>query len=161
MAAPSRRVISSHFLRVGMRELAFALEYEPGCNRVADALADHPGARVRSLSLHATAEQLWRVDHAAGTPDALDAIEDAFLTGITNGSAGDTTEYVSGRMCRRRLVVFTSTRRTFSYIRLRARHAVLVRYGRSLRRRPVPRGRIVRSSLRVRPNRCGSRGRHF
>jgi predicted DNA binding protein len=63
-----------------MRELAFALEYEPGCNRVADALADHPGARVRSLSLHATAEQLWRVDHAAGTPDALDAIEDAFLT---------------------------------------------------------------------------------
>ncbi|MBX0298162.1 helix-turn-helix domain-containing protein [Haloarcula nitratireducens] len=63
-----------------MRELVFALEYEPGCNRVADALADHPDARVRSLSLHATAEQLWRVDHATGTPDALDAIEDAFLT---------------------------------------------------------------------------------
>ena len=63
-----------------MRELVFALEYEPGCNRVADALADHPDARVRSLSLHATAEQLWRVDHASGSPDALDAIEDAFLT---------------------------------------------------------------------------------
>ena len=63
-----------------MRELVFALEYEPGCNRVADALANHPDARVRSLSLHATAEQLWRVDHATGTPDALDAIEDAFLT---------------------------------------------------------------------------------
>jgi len=61
-----------------MRELVFALEYEPGCNRVADALADHPDARVRSLSLHATADQLWRVDHATGTPDALDAIEDAF-----------------------------------------------------------------------------------
>ena len=60
-----------------MRELVFALEYEPGCNRVADALADHPDARVRSLSLHATADQLWRVDHATGTPDALDAIEDA------------------------------------------------------------------------------------
>jgi predicted DNA binding protein len=65
-------------LRGGMRELVFALEYEPGCNRVADALADHPDARVRSLSLHATAERLWRVDHANGTPDALDAIEDAF-----------------------------------------------------------------------------------
>ncbi|AAV44675.1 MULTISPECIES: helix-turn-helix domain-containing protein [Halobacteriales] len=61
-----------------MRELVFALEYEPGCNRVADALADYPDARVRSLSLHATADQLWRVDHATGTPDALDAIEDAF-----------------------------------------------------------------------------------
>jgi predicted DNA binding protein len=64
-----------------MRELVFALEYEPGCNRVADALADHPDARVRSLSLHATAERLWRVDHATGTSEALNAIEDAFLTG--------------------------------------------------------------------------------
>ena len=64
-----------------MRELVFALEYEPGCNRVADALTDYPDARVRSLSLHATAERLWRVDHATGTPEALDAIEDAFLTG--------------------------------------------------------------------------------
>ncbi len=63
-----------------MRELAFALEYEPGCNRVADTLADHPGARIRSLSLHVTSESLWRVDHATGTPVALDDIEDAFLT---------------------------------------------------------------------------------
>ena len=63
-----------------MRELVFALAYKPGCNRVADALADHPDARVRSLSLHATAERLWRVDHATGTPDALDAIEDAVFT---------------------------------------------------------------------------------
>jgi len=63
-----------------MRELVFALEYKPGCNRVADALADHPDARIRSLSLHATVERLWRVDHATGTPDALDSIEDAFLT---------------------------------------------------------------------------------
>ncbi|WP_096391637.1 helix-turn-helix domain-containing protein [Halopenitus persicus] len=64
-----------------MRELVFALEYEPGCNAVADALAEHPDARVRSLSLHATAERLWRVDHATGTPDALDAIADAFRDG--------------------------------------------------------------------------------
>jgi predicted DNA binding protein len=63
-----------------MRELVFALEYKRGCNRVADALADHPDARVRSLSLHATAERLWRVDHVTGTPAALDAIKDAFLT---------------------------------------------------------------------------------
>ncbi|WP_324760803.1 helix-turn-helix domain-containing protein [Haloarcula sp. GH36] len=62
-----------------MRELVFALEYKPGCNRVADALADHPDARVRSLSLHATAERLWRVDHATGPPAAVAAIEEAFL----------------------------------------------------------------------------------
>ncbi|MEF8882532.1 MAG: helix-turn-helix domain-containing protein [Halapricum sp.] len=62
-----------------MRELVFALEYEPGCNRVADTLAEHPDARIRSLSLHATDERLWRVDHATGTPDALEDITDAFL----------------------------------------------------------------------------------
>ena len=62
-----------------MRELVFALEYEPGCNRVADTLAAHPDARIRSLSLHATAEHLWRVDHATGTPEALADIEAAFL----------------------------------------------------------------------------------
>jgi len=64
-----------------MRELVFALEYEPGRNRVADALADHPGSRVRSLSVHATDDHLWRVDHATGTSAALDDIEAAFLDG--------------------------------------------------------------------------------
>lgn len=64
-----------------MRELVFTLDYDPGCNTVADTLADHPDARIRSLSLHATDESLWRVDHATGSPDALEAIETAFLTG--------------------------------------------------------------------------------
>lgn len=62
-----------------MRELVFALEYEPECNRVADTLAEHPDAWIRSLSLHVTDDRLWRVDHATGTPDALADIEDAFL----------------------------------------------------------------------------------
>ncbi|WP_136688470.1 helix-turn-helix domain-containing protein [Halorhabdus amylolytica] len=61
-----------------MRELVFALAYEPGCNAVADTLAEYPDAHIRSLSLHATDERLWRVDHASGSPDALDAIEAAF-----------------------------------------------------------------------------------
>jgi predicted DNA binding protein len=63
-----------------MRELVFTLTYEPDCNAVAEALAEHPDAGIRSLSLHATPESLWRVDHATGSPAALDAIEDAFLT---------------------------------------------------------------------------------
>lgn len=61
-----------------MRELVFALEYEPGANRVADTLADYPDARIRSLSLHATADRLWRVDHASGGSAALAAIEETF-----------------------------------------------------------------------------------
>ena len=63
-----------------MRELVFALDYEPGSNALADTLADHPDARIRSLSLHATAESLWRVNHVTGPSDALGAIEDVFLT---------------------------------------------------------------------------------
>jgi len=63
-----------------MRELVFTLTYEPGCNAVAETLAEHPDAGIRSLSLHVTPESLWRVDHATGSPGALDAIEEAFLT---------------------------------------------------------------------------------
>ncbi|WP_331236400.1 helix-turn-helix domain-containing protein [Natronorarus salvus] len=63
-----------------MREFVFTLEYEPGCNAVADTLAEFPDARIRSLSLHVTEGSLWRVDHATGTPGALAAIEETFLT---------------------------------------------------------------------------------
>lgn len=64
-----------------MRELEFALRYDPGANRVADILADQSDASIRSISLHATEESLWRVDYATGPSDSLDAIEDAFLAG--------------------------------------------------------------------------------
>ena len=63
-----------------MREFVFALEYEPGTNPVADVLADYPDASIRSLSCHVTADSLWRVDHAEGTPEAIEALEDAYKT---------------------------------------------------------------------------------
>jgi len=63
-----------------MRELVFTLDYEAGCNAVADTLAHHPDAGIRSLSLHATPESLWRVDHATGTPAAIEDVRDSFLT---------------------------------------------------------------------------------
>lgn len=61
-----------------MREFVFALRYEPGCNAVADALATHPDATIRSLSCHVTPDSLWRVDHATGAPETLDSLEEAF-----------------------------------------------------------------------------------
>jgi len=63
-----------------MRELVFELEYESGSNRVADTLAEYPDARIRSLSLHATTDSLWRVDHVTGSVGGLTDIEAAFLT---------------------------------------------------------------------------------
>ncbi len=61
-----------------MREFVFALEYEPGTNPVADVLEAHPGTRVRSLSYHVTPDSLWRVDHAGGSSEALEALESAY-----------------------------------------------------------------------------------
>ncbi|MCU4925264.1 helix-turn-helix domain-containing protein [Halobacteria archaeon AArc-dxtr1] len=61
-----------------MREFVFALEYDPGTNPVADALADNPGTQVRSLSCHVTPESLWRVDHATGSAAALETLETAY-----------------------------------------------------------------------------------
>ena len=62
-----------------MREFVFALEYESGCNSVADTLATYPDTTLRSLACHVSSESLWRVDRATGSPEALDALEEAFL----------------------------------------------------------------------------------
>lgn len=57
-----------------MRELVFALEYDPGSNAVADILAANPETTIRSLSCHVTSDNLWRVDHVSGNDDALDEL---------------------------------------------------------------------------------------
>ena len=62
-----------------MREFVFALDYEPGCNSVADTLATYPETTLRSLACHVSSESLWRVDRATGSPEALTALEEAFL----------------------------------------------------------------------------------
>ncbi len=63
-----------------MRELVFELDYRPGWNPVADVLAEHTEATIRSLSCHATEDRLWRVDLASGPEPALSAIETAYGT---------------------------------------------------------------------------------
>jgi predicted DNA binding protein len=62
-----------------MREFVFALDYEPGCNPVADTLDAASETTVRSLSCHVTPESLWRVDHATGSAEGLAALEAAFM----------------------------------------------------------------------------------
>ena len=63
-----------------MRELVFALDYEPGYNPVADTLTTHSEVTIRSLSCHVTPESLWRVDHVTGEPEALADLEEAYFT---------------------------------------------------------------------------------
>ena len=62
-----------------MREFVFALDYESGCNSVADTLATYPETTIRSLACHVSSESLWRVDRVTGSPEALTALEEAFL----------------------------------------------------------------------------------
>ncbi|QIO24499.1 helix-turn-helix domain-containing protein [Haloarcula sp. JP-L23] len=57
-----------------MRELVFALKYAPGNNAIADILADNPETKIRSLSCHVSANNLWRVDHVTGGERALDEL---------------------------------------------------------------------------------------
>lgn len=59
-----------------MREVVFVVVHEPGANPVADLLAEHPEARLRSLACHVTETSLWRVDRATGPAEALDELED-------------------------------------------------------------------------------------
>ncbi len=61
-----------------MREFVFALEYDPGANPVADVLEAYPDTTIRSLSCHVTEESLWRVDHASGSGEGLEALEGAY-----------------------------------------------------------------------------------
>lgn len=53
--------------------LAFALEYEPGADRVADAFRDEPELSARSLAVAVTPDHCWRVDRLVGPTDAVDA----------------------------------------------------------------------------------------
>ena len=63
-----------------MRELVFELDFRPGWSPVADTLAEYPDATIRSLSCHATADSLRRVDHIEGSKEAVSALESAYRT---------------------------------------------------------------------------------
>lgn len=74
-----------------MRELVFALEYTPGTNAVADILTSNPETKIRSLSCHVSAENLWRVDYVTGGQSALDELTET----VTNA------EYYTDCLARR------------------------------------------------------------
>ncbi|APW99723.1 transcriptional regulator [Halobiforma lacisalsi AJ5] len=101
-----------------MREFVFALEYESGTNPVADVLADHPETSIRSLSCHASADSLWRVDHAEGTAEGLEALEraygndDYFADCLVNDGCGTSCDVQELDRSSDELVVYTYWERT-------------------------------------------------
>lgn len=61
-----------------MREFEFVVEYERGVDPLADAFIAHPSAVATALTISVSVDGLWRVDHVAGTGEALAAIRDVF-----------------------------------------------------------------------------------
>ncbi|MBP2250079.1 hypothetical protein J2754_000376 [Halarchaeum solikamskense] len=68
-----------------MREFAFTVTYERGADELMDVFIDHPDLSSRTVSCHATAESMWRVDEVTGPEEAL-AAYDAVLAGLTRCS---------------------------------------------------------------------------
>lgn len=58
-----------------MQEFDFTVTYEEGADDLMDAFIENPGLYSRTLSCHATADTMWRVDEVTGPPEALTAYD--------------------------------------------------------------------------------------
>jgi predicted DNA binding protein len=82
-----------------MRELVFAVEYDPGADPVMDVFIENEGIRSRSIACHVSEEGIWRIDRFTGPPEALAAIDrvydthDRCLDCVTGVHDRRTTEY--------------------------------------------------------------------
>ncbi|WP_200530486.1 helix-turn-helix domain-containing protein [Halorubrum sp. LN27] len=58
-----------------MQEFDFTVTYEEGADDLMDVFIENPGLYSRTVSCHATAETMWRVDEVTGPPEALEAYD--------------------------------------------------------------------------------------
>jgi hypothetical protein len=58
-----------------MRELTFAIEYEPGSDPIMDVFIDRPGLHAHSIDGFVTADRFWRIERCSGPESALDRVE--------------------------------------------------------------------------------------
>jgi predicted DNA binding protein len=82
-----------------MRELVFAVEYDPGADPVMDVFIENGGVRARSVACHVSEEGIWRIDRLTGPADALESIDriydghDRCLDCVTGVHDRRSTEY--------------------------------------------------------------------
>jgi predicted DNA binding protein len=62
-----------------MREFVLRLSYDPGVDPVMDVFIDHPSLLSAAVDVSVSPAGLWRVDRLSGSPEALDALGDAYL----------------------------------------------------------------------------------
>ncbi|AEH35836.1 helix-turn-helix domain-containing protein [Halopiger xanaduensis] len=75
-----------------MREFAFTITYERGADHLMDVFVDNPGLYARTISCHATADTMWRLDEVTGPTEALavydDRLEDLSRCSSLRGMGG-------------------------------------------------------------------------
>lgn len=59
-----------------MREFVFTVEYERGADDLMDLFIAHPDLHSRTLSIHATADAVWKLTRVTGPREALSAFDD-------------------------------------------------------------------------------------
>ena len=62
-----------------LREFEFVVTFEPGTDELMDVFHRHESLSVRSSAIFTTEETMWRLDHAKGTREALEAFDEVFL----------------------------------------------------------------------------------
>jgi hypothetical protein len=69
-----------------MQEFDFTVTYDDGADDLMDVFIQNPGLYSRTVSCHATADTMWRVDEVTGPPEALAAYDDR-LAGLPRCSS--------------------------------------------------------------------------
>ncbi|MFD1586774.1 helix-turn-helix domain-containing protein [Halorientalis brevis] len=62
-----------------MREFEFVVEFEHGVDDLMDVFQQYDSLSVWSSAVFTTEQTMWRLDHAKGTSEALDAFDAVFL----------------------------------------------------------------------------------
>ena len=62
-----------------MREFEFVVRFEEGADELMDVFHEYPSLSARSSVCVSTHDTMWRIDHAKGHEEALDAFEAVFI----------------------------------------------------------------------------------
>ncbi|MFB6103060.1 MAG: helix-turn-helix domain-containing protein [Haloplanus sp.] len=62
-----------------MREIEFAVRYEPGADELMDVFHTYPTLSCRSSVCYSSETAMWRIDHVRGPEAAVEALDDVFL----------------------------------------------------------------------------------
>jgi len=62
-----------------IREFEFVLRFEPGADKLMDVFRQYDSLSVWSSAIFVSKKHMWRLDHAKGTNEALNAFDEVFL----------------------------------------------------------------------------------